>query len=286
MADSDSAPKIISRKDAKARGLKHYFTGKRCKRGHVAKRFVSTRSCVICSARHVANDRARNPETHRVRSRQEKARAYAADREKFLERERRKRNKDRAAYNEACRLRQARWAKNNPVEFKKRNKAKYRADPQKFKQRRKARDRDLKQRDPVAYSARNKKYKIGWKTRNPDAARLSAAIGGHNRKVRLSGRGVLSRADIYSRFELQGGKILSASGRVLPVGQRRPCKCAICGVETVWGAHEIDHIVSLVRGGRNERRNIQITCRVNRCNQQKHNKDQIEFMREQFGKLL
>lgn len=40
---------ILSRKNAVANGIKHYFTGKPCKRGHVAKRLVSTCVCVLCS---------------------------------------------------------------------------------------------------------------------------------------------------------------------------------------------------------------------------------------------
>jgi hypothetical protein len=38
---------IISRADAKARGLRRYYTGP-CKRGHVAERHVSSRRCVVC----------------------------------------------------------------------------------------------------------------------------------------------------------------------------------------------------------------------------------------------
>ena len=39
---------IISRKEAKEKGLKRYFTGKRCKNGHIAQRLVSSFGCVIC----------------------------------------------------------------------------------------------------------------------------------------------------------------------------------------------------------------------------------------------
>ncbi len=38
----------ISRKEAKELGLRRYFTGKRCVRGHVAERRVSTGKCTIC----------------------------------------------------------------------------------------------------------------------------------------------------------------------------------------------------------------------------------------------
>jgi hypothetical protein len=47
---------IITRKEAKALGLKHYFSGVPCKRGHVRERCVSNRQCVECEReRHEAN---------------------------------------------------------------------------------------------------------------------------------------------------------------------------------------------------------------------------------------
>lgn len=46
---------IISRKEARAVGLKRYFTGKACKHGHVAERKVSSRECFEC--RRVDNAR-------------------------------------------------------------------------------------------------------------------------------------------------------------------------------------------------------------------------------------
>lgn len=40
--------KIITAKEAREKGLKFYFTGKPCKRGHVVKRRVIGRHCVAC----------------------------------------------------------------------------------------------------------------------------------------------------------------------------------------------------------------------------------------------
>jgi hypothetical protein len=40
---------IITRKDALAQGLTHYFTGKPCKRGHVSARYAKTANCVECT---------------------------------------------------------------------------------------------------------------------------------------------------------------------------------------------------------------------------------------------
>lgn len=49
MMDKTTTPEVISRADAKARGLTHYFTGKPCKNGHTAERFVSCRKCKECA---------------------------------------------------------------------------------------------------------------------------------------------------------------------------------------------------------------------------------------------
>jgi len=48
MADDKDARLLISRKDAKHKGLKRYFTGKACKYGHVDERHTSNANCVIC----------------------------------------------------------------------------------------------------------------------------------------------------------------------------------------------------------------------------------------------
>jgi Restriction endonuclease len=60
----------ISRKAAKAAGLKYYFTGKPCKRGgHIDKRFVSSFSCMTCSREKAKEDWDNSdPEWHRKRT--------------------------------------------------------------------------------------------------------------------------------------------------------------------------------------------------------------------------
>lgn len=70
----------ISKKKAKETGLKRYFTGKPCRRGHILERFVSSGACIKCtevnarawSRSHPEIVRAmrkswaeRNPERHR-----------------------------------------------------------------------------------------------------------------------------------------------------------------------------------------------------------------------------
>ena len=41
--------KIISKKEAEAKGLKRFFTGKPCRRGHVAEKFISNYACAECN---------------------------------------------------------------------------------------------------------------------------------------------------------------------------------------------------------------------------------------------
>jgi hypothetical protein len=45
--------KIVTLEHAKQHNLSHYFTGKPCRNGHVAKRQVSNRGCVVCSYNRV-----------------------------------------------------------------------------------------------------------------------------------------------------------------------------------------------------------------------------------------
>lgn len=40
--------RLCNRETALALGLRHYFTGKACKRGHIAPRYASTKICVEC----------------------------------------------------------------------------------------------------------------------------------------------------------------------------------------------------------------------------------------------
>lgn len=50
---------MISRNDAKTVGLKRFFTGRPCKNGHLAERFVSTGTCVECAKNAVQSHRLR-----------------------------------------------------------------------------------------------------------------------------------------------------------------------------------------------------------------------------------
>lgn len=137
---------LVSFKDAKATGLKFYFTGKPCKRGHLSVRRVKGCGCVQCQQESLKNWREKNPEKNREiervwreknrKRRNEQARIiYAANPEKVTEKTKKfyarhaeKLRKKRREYHykasqdpqfrRAAAERTKQWAKNNPDRVK------------------------------------------------------------------------------------------------------------------------------------------------------------------------
>jgi hypothetical protein len=69
-----------TRAEAKAKGLKQYFTGKPCPHGHVAERYTSSSGCITCCATHRDEYYKANPEkkAEYYKANTEKLAAYAA----------------------------------------------------------------------------------------------------------------------------------------------------------------------------------------------------------------
>ena len=87
---ANADPQIIGREVAREQGLKRYFTGKPCSRGHVGEWHVSGGVCVECRLEQGRKHRADNPE----KIREEKRKAYAANSEKIREEKRKARAAD------------------------------------------------------------------------------------------------------------------------------------------------------------------------------------------------
>ena len=99
-------PEIITRKQAIECGMAFYFTGKPCKRGHLAKRRVGNKACQECEKNHRA---AHNPQYHaenRDKILKRKRKWWLDNREKMV----RYREQNRDRRREVKRL----WYKNNP----------------------------------------------------------------------------------------------------------------------------------------------------------------------------
>jgi hypothetical protein len=104
-----AAPDIIGRDEAKALGLKRYFTGKPCKHGHVAERYAGG-PCVECIREQRREWRAANLEKAREKDRERARKHRAADPERVRENWRRWRaaNKDKISNRLAAQQRAAR----------------------------------------------------------------------------------------------------------------------------------------------------------------------------------
>jgi len=60
-----ATPEILSREDAYVLGLKRYFTGNPCRKGHVTQRLTSCGRCCGCHKRGTLSWRTRNPDNVR-----------------------------------------------------------------------------------------------------------------------------------------------------------------------------------------------------------------------------
>ena len=119
---------LITREEAKARGAVRYYTGKPCKHGHDAERFVSSRSCVECTREAVkARMRSRRKNHDYLQSQKDYQREYARKRyredpefrDKQLERKRNRR--EDPEHREQRREYMREYVKNNRAKFAAKN---------------------------------------------------------------------------------------------------------------------------------------------------------------------
>lgn len=126
---------IISRKEALNLGLKYYFTGKKCKHGHVSKRDIRG-SCYECklayerkSKRHLKPSRVEYQKKYLSNYEQKnksecQSRYYRNNRSKELARSKKKRESNRSYYSSKCAERRSKklgatpsWFESEKVNF-------------------------------------------------------------------------------------------------------------------------------------------------------------------------
>lgn len=165
------APEIISRAEARAQGLKRYFTGAPCKRGHVVERQVASLTCMECdSARRRA---CYDPEKNRESGK----RWRAANREKVAAAS--------AAYSKTPQAKayQAAWFQANKIRVMEQRKANPNSRP-----------------SCIASAKR-------WADANPDKAREHSRLNRRNRRARAKqSGGTHTEADLVAILGAQGGR--------------------------------------------------------------------------------
>lgn len=229
--ETQSRP-IVTLDDARAAGLKRYFTGKPCKRGHISERQVSNLTCMKCADEQHSAWRAENPEINRA----QKALSSARNKKKNNDRCRKWRLENLDRERESGRL----WRLENPERYRARR---------------------------AVWCLRNlelyREYRKRWILKNPEKRRATVAL--YRDRKRGAG-GSYTAADIARIFKLQKAK----------------CAHSWCKASLKAG-YEIDHIISIAKGGSNWPTNLQLLCQP--CNRHKSDKHPIDFAREN-GLLL
>jgi hypothetical protein len=135
---------IITRAEALEQGLRHYFTGKPCRNGHISIRGVRKWNCLECDRNSKAAERQRDPE--RVRANERRTAAKHRESKRQSTQRWRERNRDRLkAYSQAFRIRYQ-----SDAAFRAQRQATYRLHAQK--------QRDLKTNRAISLNIRNRIY--------------------------------------------------------------------------------------------------------------------------------
>lgn len=120
MADEKTTPEIMPRKEAKEKGLKRYFTGEPCSRGHLAERRVNNRSCIECI--EVATSKWRRSNRKIVNDTRHRWFIRNIEKVRKQDRERERDKDERRKYNAEWRLKNPEWDRNwrnnNPEKYK------------------------------------------------------------------------------------------------------------------------------------------------------------------------
>lgn len=275
--------RIIPKPEARSRGLKWFFTGVPCDRGHIAERMVSNGSCRACmSFRKKRRWDARRTE----RARQE--REWQAGDPNVIGREdamasglkryftgipcKNGHLSERFTLSTVCiecaTKRSEAWRKANMEAKRRHGRRYYSANREKANERNrlyrsKNSDRIYAQNRAryAANAEERREYSRIWRKANPEIKRAYDSL---RRARKRSAEGQFTASDIARIRKLQRDR------------------CAHCRIP-LKGEGTRDHIIALVNGGTNWPANIQLLCKP--CNNRKHAKDPIDWAREN-GRLL
>lgn len=245
------ASEIISRSEAKAKGLSQYFTGKACKHGHIVERRTINGVCITC----YRAIESRYREGHREKFRAKWRKSSIDARKRNPEAARAKCSKWSRSNRDKENAKKLRWRKANPDRDSAMGK-KYRdANPEKIRLQNKLyKTANADRLSPIAVE-RTKR----WQADNPERAKANSRKGRQHRRARILGA---------------GGSYTEQQIRELLEKQEWLCATVQCRV-SLREKKELDHKIALARGGSNDITNLQWLCP--RCNRKKNQKSPEEW---------
>lgn len=245
------ASEIISRSDAKAKGLSRYFTGKACKHGHISFRRTVNGTCIEC----LRNTETRHREKYREKYRDKWRKSSAISRKRDPEAARTRSNKWSRANRSKDVERKRKWRKANPDKHHAAEKRRRDANPDKIRlKNRRYKTANAERLAPIAIE-RTKQ----WRLENPEKVRENAAKASQHRRARsLKAVGSYTKKQIDELIEAQNWL----------------CATPRCG-SSLRKSKELDHIFALSRGGSNDIGNLQWLCVP--CNRKKQHKSPSEW---------
>ena len=208
---------VITRQEAREQGLKYYFTGKPCKRGHLSVRSVGNASCKQCRASIYA-------ENKEVAKESALAWYYA--------------NKERAA------KRSKSWYDQNKEDQRTKCKARYWADPSAAR----SRNRQYAQ----THKSQTRQRQLRWDEQNPGAAALRAREWRESNKEHAAALAVASAANRRATMAKARIPLTEDQKRqVRAIYRLRSAISRATGVE-----YHVDHRVPISKGGLHEPSNL------------------------------
>jgi len=242
---------LISRKEAIKKGLIKFFTGKKCKNGHISEQYTKSWKCVECQKEKAKKYREDNLEKlhaydveYSKKNKNKKAEYYQKNREKRLQQNKENRE-EKAIYN-----------KNYGIK----NKLKISIQKKKYHQ------DNIKKR--IEYNKklyllkREEKLEYQKKYQRTEKGRAVSANTRHKR-----------------RATIENG---SATTDYI-IKLRKQKYCYWCGEKIHKGNLHIDHYIPLSKGGEHSNENLVASC--SKCNLSKHTRNPEEFAIEK-GKLF
>lgn len=258
--------RIISKREAKAAGLRHYFTGRPCKRVHLCERLVSNGQCIECGRLYgVAKRRAAGiPDKASISEPRAQALASGAPRYFNGRRCRNGHLSERTTCDGKCvGCRDGRYQRHGD---------KRRAADRKYHEA----NKEKRQRSHKAWVEANRERYDEWQRAYRETNRSLLQI-----KDRAKYRANVEqrKADKHRRRAVEGSYTPDDIKRIFDAQKGR---CAYCP-KSIKASYHIDHIRPVSKGGTSWPSNLQLTCRD--CNLSKKDKLPEDFARRR-GLLL